>query len=58
MMVSNMDKAGIRFTGDRYINIELDPETNKATIIATLGDTTVAGSVTLTAAKAAKMEKK
>ena len=53
-----MDKAGIRFSGDRYINIELDPETKKATIIATLGDTIVAGNVTLTAAKAAKMEKK
>ena len=53
-----MDKAGIRFAGDRYINIELYPATNKATIIANLGDTTVAGSVTLTATKAAKMEKK
>lgn len=58
MTVNSMDRAGIRFSGDRYINIELNPETNKVTIIATLGDTTVAGNVTLTAAKAAKMEKK
>lgn len=40
------------------MNIELDPETKKATIIAVLDDTTVAGTVNLTAAKAAKMEKK
>ena len=35
-----MDKIGVRFAGDRYINVELDPE------------------ITLTAAKAAKMENK
>ena len=53
-----MDKAAIRFTGSRYIDIEFDPETKKATIKAIIDDTTIAGSVTLTAAKAAKMEKK
>ena len=53
-----MDKVGVRFSGSRYINVELDPETKKATITAVLDDTTVAGTVTLTAAKAAKMEKK
>ena len=53
-----MDKAGIRFTGSRYINIEFDPETKKATIKAIIDDTAVAGTVTLTAAKAAKMESK
>ncbi len=53
-----MDKACIRFASDRYINIELDPKTKKATIVAIIGETTVAGNVTLTAAKAAKMENK
>ena len=53
-----MDKVGVRFNGSRYINVELDPETKKATITAVLDDTTVAGTVTLTAAKAAKMENK
>ncbi len=53
-----MDKAGIRFTGSRYIDIEFDPETKKATIKAILDNTTVAGTVTLTAAKAAKMGEK
>ena len=50
-----MDKVGVRFAGDRYINVELDPETKKATITAVLGEATVAGTVTLTAAKAEKM---
>lgn len=50
-----MDKAGIRFTGSRYIDIEFDPETKKAIIKATIDDTIIAGTVTLTAAKAAKM---
>ena len=50
-----MDKAGIRFTGSRYIDIEFDPETKKAIIKAIIDDTTIAGAVTLTAAKAAKM---
>ena len=53
-----MDRVGVRFKGSRYINVELDPETKKATITAVLDDTTVAGTVTLTAAKAAKMENK
>lgn len=53
-----MDKVGVRFSGSRYINVELDPETKKATITAVLDDTIVAGTVTLTAAKAAKMENK
>lgn len=50
-----MDKAGVRFSNSRYINFELDPETNKVTITAVIDDTAVAGTVTLTAAKAAKM---
>lgn len=58
MTVNKMDKAAIRFTGSRYINIEFDPENNKATIIAVIDGETIAGNVTLTAAKAAKMEKK
>lgn len=53
-----MDKAGIRFTGSRYIDIEFDPETKKAIIKAIVDDTTIAGTVTLTAAKAAKMGEK
>lgn len=53
-----MDKVGVRFSGDRYVNVELDPETKKATITAVLDGTAVAGTVTLTAAKAAKMENK
>lgn len=53
-----MDKIGVRFAGDRYINVELDPDTKKATVTATFGETTVAGTVTLTAAKAARMENK
>ena len=58
MMVNKMDHAGVRFSGSRYFNIEFNPENNKATIVAVINDTTVAGTVTLTAAKAAKMEKK
>lgn len=50
-----MDKAGIRFSGSRYINIEFDPETKKAIITAIIDNTTIAGTVTLTAAKAAKI---
>jgi len=53
-----MDKVGVRFSGDRYINVELDPETKKVTITAVIDNTAVAGTVTLTAAKAAKMENK
>lgn len=53
-----MDKAGVRFSNSKYINFELDPTTKKVTITAVLDDTTVAGTVTLTAAKAAKMETK
>lgn len=53
-----MDRVGVRFSGSKYINVELDPETKKATITAVLDDTTVTGTVTLTAAKAAKMESK
>lgn len=53
-----MDRVGVRFSGSRYINVELDPETKKATITAVIDGTAVAGTVTLTAAKAAKMEKK
>ena len=53
-----MDKAGIRFPGSRYIDIEFDPETKKAIIKAIIDDTTIAGTVKLTAAKAAKMENK
>lgn len=53
-----MDKVGVRFSGSRYINVELDPTTKKATITAVLDGTTVAGTVTLTAGKAAKMESK
>lgn len=53
-----MDKAAIRFSGSRYIDIEFDPTTKKATIKAILDNTTVAGTVTLTAAKAAKMGEK
>ena len=53
-----MDKVGVRFSGDRYVNVELDPETKKAIIKAIIDDTTIAGTVTLTAAKAAKMENK
>ncbi len=50
-----MDKVGVRFSSDRYINVELDPETKKATITAIIDGTAIAGTVTLTAAKAAKM---
>lgn len=50
-----MDKAGVRFSNSKYLNFELDPNTKKVTITAVLDDTTVAGTVTLTAAKAAKM---
>ena len=53
-----MDKVGVRFAGDKYINVEFDPETKKATITAVIDGTAVAGTVTLTAAKAAKMENK
>lgn len=53
-----MDRVGVRFSGSRYINVELDPETKKATITAVIDGTAVAGTVTLTAAKAAKMENK
>lgn len=51
-----MDKVGVRLAGGRYINIELDPDTKKVNIIAVIDGRTVAGTVTLTAAKAAKME--
>ena len=53
-----MDRAGIRFSNSEYLNFELDPETKKVTIIAVIDGTAVAGTVTLTAAKAAKMESK
>ena len=53
-----MDKAGVRFSNSEYLNFELDPETKKVTITAVIDDTAVAGTVTLTAAKAAKMESK
>lgn len=53
-----MDKAGVRFSNSKYINFELDPATKKVTITAVIDDTAVAGTVTLTAAKAAKMEDK
>lgn len=53
-----MDRVGVRFSGSKYINVELDPETKKVTIIADIDGTTVAGTVTLTAGKAAKMENK
>lgn len=53
-----MNNVGVRFSGSRYINIEMDPTTKKVTITADLDGTAVAGSVTLTAAKAAKMESK
>ena len=50
-----MDKAGVRFSNSEYLNFELDPATKKVTITAVINDTAVAGTVTLTAAKAAKM---
>lgn len=50
-----MDKAGVRFSDSEYLNFELDPETKKVTVTAVIDDTAVAGTVTLTAAKAAKM---
>lgn len=53
-----MDKAGVRFSNSKYINFELDPETKKVTITAVIDDTAVAGTVTLTAAKAARMGEK
>ena len=53
-----MDKAGIRFSNSEYLNFELDPATKKVTITAVIDDTAVAGTVTLTAAKAAKMGEK
>lgn len=53
-----MYKAGIRFSGSRSMCVEFDPETKKAVIKAIIDDTTIAGTVTLTAAKAAKMENK
>ena len=53
-----MDKAGVRFSNTEYLNFELDPATKKVTITAVINDTTVAGTVTLTAAKAAKMGEK
>ena len=53
-----MDRAAIRFSGSRYINIEFNPENNKAIIIAVIDGETIAGNVTLTAAKAAKMGSK
>lgn len=52
-----MDKASVRFSNSKYINFELDPATKKVTITAVIDDTTIAGTVTLTA-KAAKMENK
>ena len=53
-----MDKTGIRFTNSEYLYFELDPTTKKVTISAVIDDTAVAGTVTLTAAKAAKMGEK
>lgn len=53
-----MDKAGVRFSNSEYLSFELDPETKKVTITAVIDGTAVAGTVTLTAAKAAKMESK
>lgn len=53
-----MDKAGVRFSNSKYINFELDPATKKVTITAVIDDTAVAGTVTLTATKAAKMGEK
>lgn len=50
-----MVKAGVRFSNSEYIYFELDPTTKKVTITAVIDDTTVAGEVTLTAAKAAKI---
>lgn len=51
-----MDKVGIRFSESKYIYMELDPETNKVTITAEINGTAVAGTTTLTAAKAAKIK--
>ena len=53
-----MNNAGVRFSNSEYIYFELDPETKKVTITAVIDDTAVAGTVTLTAAKAAKMGEK
>lgn len=53
-----MDKTGIRFSNSEYLYFELDPTTKKVTISAVIDDTAVAGTVTLTAAKAAKMGEK
>lgn len=50
-----MDKVGIRFSESEYLYIELDPETKKVTITAEIDGTAVAGTTTLTAAKAAKI---
>lgn len=50
-----MDKAGVRFSNSEYLYFELNPETKKITITAVINDTAVAGTVTLTAAKAVKM---
>lgn len=50
-----MNKTGIRFSGSEYLYIELDPETKKVTITAEINGTAVAGTTTLTAAKAAKL---
>lgn len=50
-----MDRAGARFSNSEYINFELDTTTKKVIITAVLDDTAVAGTVTLTAAKAAKI---
>ena len=53
-----MDKACVRFSGSRYVNIEMNPDNKQVVITAEINGTKVAGSVTLTAAKAAKMENK
>ena len=50
-----MDRAGVRFSNSEYLYFELDPATKKVTITAVIDDTAIAGTVTLTAAKAAKM---
>lgn len=53
-----MVKAGVKFSNSEYLYFELDPETKKVTITAVIDNTAVAGTVTLTAAKAAKMGEK
>lgn len=52
-----MDKACVRFSNSKYLDLELDPKTNKVTINAVLNNTKVTGAVTLKAAKATKAAK-